>query len=291
MLAGATDTHNHIVGPMSQYPMCPDRAYTPPEASLEQLRNVCTALGIERNVLVQPSVYGFDNACLLDALADLGGSARGVCVVPTHVSDEELHRLAALGCVGIRLNLGTAGITDPRAASEPLKAFAHRLTPIGWHIQIATSLPVINAIASMIYELDLPVVFDHFGGARPGSEIDQSGFGALLDLVRAGNAYVKLTAPYAWSQHTDWADVTPIARVLVATRPDRILWGTNWPHTGSARGDINRITPYLPINNQALLDAFCEWCPDDALRRMILVDNPARLYHFSPIGCALGEGS
>ena len=139
--------------------MAPNRTYTPPEASVAQLRALRTQLGVARNVIVQPSFYGFDNSCLVDALAELGTSARGVAVVPVDVTDTELQRLASRGVTGVRLNLGTAGIRDPKVAADAAHAFATRFVPLGWHIQINTELPVIEGLAPMIADIKVPVVF------------------------------------------------------------------------------------------------------------------------------------
>lgn len=278
---GAIDCHNHIVGPQTKYPMAPERTYTPPEASVDQLRGLRTQLGVSRNVIVQPSFYGFDNSCLVDALTELGTSARGVAVVPQSVSDAELQRLWRAGVTGVRLNLATAGIRDPQVAIDSINGFAPRFAPLGWHIQINTSLPVVEAIASVISTLKVPVVFDHMGNLRAEDGVNQPGFGALVELVKARNTYVKLSAPYNLSKRPDWADVAPFAKALIAAGPDRMLWGTNWPHPGNGRGDIREITPYQVVDNPRLLTTFAEWCPDAAMRKMILVDTPARLYHFA----------
>src|SRR3954462_14228635 len=150
MPAGAIDVHNHIVGPMAKYPMAPTRVYTPPEASVAQLRALRTQLGVARNVIVQPSFYGFDNSQLVDSLAELGTSARGVAVVPQTVSDAELQRLAKAGVTGVRLNLATAGVRDPKVAIDAINGFAPRFVPMNWHIQINTGLPVVAAIAQTV---------------------------------------------------------------------------------------------------------------------------------------------
>jgi predicted TIM-barrel fold metal-dependent hydrolase len=283
MPAGATDCHNHIVGPQAKYPMAATRTYTPPEASVAELKALRAQLGVQRNVLVQPSFYGFDNSCLVDAMAQLGKSARGIAVVPLDVPDAELKRLAGSGVVGVRLNFATAGIRDPKAAEDALNAFAPRFVPLGWHIQVNTELPIIEAIAPIVGGLKVPVVFDHFGEAVASDGVNQKGFGALVELVRAGNTYVKLSAPYNLSKLPDYADVIPLARSLIAARADRMLWGTNWPHPGNrvAGRAVNAITPYQKVNNPGLVTAFREWCPDAAIRKMILVDTPVHLYRFS----------
>ena len=280
MPEGATDAHNHIVGPLSRYPMAANRRYTPPEASVLQLRALRAQLGVARNVIVQPSFYGFDNSCLLDALGELGPSARGIAVVPLDVTDAELERLALRGVTGARLNLLTFDIRDPKGAADAARAFAPRFVPLGWHIQINTQLAVIDELAPMIADIEIPVVFDHLGSPDAALGINQKGFGALLALVRARNTYVKLSAPYTLSKRPDWADVVPLAKALIAAGSDRMLWGTNWPHPGRDRNDITKITPYQTVDNQQLLAHFAQQCPDEDVRKIILVDTPQRLYRF-----------
>jgi predicted TIM-barrel fold metal-dependent hydrolase len=281
MPAGAIDVHNHIVGPLLKYPMAANRTYTPPEASVAQLRALRAQLGVARNVIVQPSFYGFDNSCLVDALAELGSSARGVAVVPVDVTDAELRRLASRGVTGVRLNLSTFDIRDPKVAADTAHSLATRFVPLGWHIQINTELPVIEGLAPLIADIKVPVVFDHLGNADAALGVNQKGFDALVALVKAGNTYVKLSAPYNLSKRSDWADVVPLAKALIAARPDRMLWGTNWPHPGRGRGDITKITPYQDVDNPRLLIHFARQCPDAALRKMILVDTPQHLYRFA----------
>jgi predicted TIM-barrel fold metal-dependent hydrolase len=281
MPAGAIDCHNHIVGPQAKYPMAANRTYTPPEASVAQLRSLRAQMGVPRNVIVQPSFYGFDNSQLVDALAELGTSARGIAVVPQNVSDAELQRLASKRVTGVRLNLATAGVRDPKVAIDAINAFAPRFVALNWHIQINTGLPVVAAIAQTVADLKVPVVFDHMANLEAEKGVNQPGFGAFVELVKSRNVYVKLSAPYNLSKRADWADVPQFAKALIAAGPDRMLWGTNWPHPGGGRGDITQITPYQVVDNPRLLRAFAEWCPDAAMRKMILVDTPQRLYRFT----------
>ncbi len=281
MPPGAIDVHNHIVGPMAKYPMAANRTYTPPEASVAQLRALRTQLGVARNVIVQPSFYGFDNSQLVDALTELGTSARGVAVVPQTVSDAELQRLASKGVTGVRLNLATAGVRDPKVAIDAINGFAPRFVALNWHIQINTGLPVVQAIAPTVAGLKVPVVFDHMANLEAEKGVGQPGFAAFVELVKSPNVYVKLSAPYNLSKlPPPWPDVVPFAKALIAAAPNRMLWGTNWPHPGNARGPITQITPYQVVDNPKLLTAFAEWCPDAAMRKMILVDTPQRLYRF-----------
>lgn len=281
--AGAIDCHIHIVGPRSKYPMAANRAYTPPEASVADLRALRMQIGVPRQVIVQPSFYGFDNSCTLDAVAELGRSSRAVAVVPLNVSDAELQRLNAAGVVGIRLNFATLGVRDPEQAALQILELAPRLRPFRWHIQINTDLQMVAQLAPIIGALTVPVVFDHIGNPEAELGAGQPGFFALMELISSGNAYVKLSAPYNHSKLADWADVSPLAKSLIAARPDRMLWGTNWPHPAATRGPVSEISPYQTIDNPRLVSAFMEWCPDAAMRKMILVDTPASLYQFPAV--------
>jgi len=281
MPAGAVDCHNHIMGPQPNYPYAADRVYTPPEATVAQLKALRAQIGTARNVLVTPSVYGTDNRCLVDALAELAGSARGIAVLPLDVPDAELRRLDAAGVRGVRISLGATGKYNPNSAKDALSSLAPRFMPLGWNIEIVGALPAVMGLAPAIADLKVPVVLDHFAGAG-GDGVKQEGFAVLLDLVRAGNAYVKLSAPYNRSKRPDYSDMTPLARALVAAAPNRMLWGTNWPHPDQVPGrPISQITPYQKIDNENLVRLFADWCPDAATRKMILVDTPARLYRFA----------
>jgi len=202
-------------------------------------------------------------------------------VVPQNVSDAELKRLAAAGVTGVRLNLATAGISDPKVAIDAINGFAPRFVPMNWHIQINTGLPIVAAIAQTVADLKVPVVFDHMANLQAEKGANQPGFGALVELVKGRNTYVKLSAPYNLSKRADWSDVTPLAKALIAAGSDRMLWGTNWPHPGNGRGPITQITPYQVVDNPALLRIFAEECPGAAMRKMILVDTPQRLYRFA----------
>ena len=269
-------THNHIMGPQAKYPYAANRTYTPPEASVAQLKALRAQIGTSRNVIVSPSVYGFDNSCTVDAIAELGNSARGIAVLPVDVSDAALRTLETQGLRGVRLRAAE------KAAADQLKAFGPRFVALNWHIQMVGPLPAIAALAPIIAELKVPVVLDHFGGANGEDGVQKKEFGALLDLVRGRNTYVKLSAPYDRSKRADYADMTPLARALIEAGPDRMLWGTNWPHPGQTPGKpISEIMPYQKVDNVKLVDALMQWCPDVGIRKTILVDTPQRLYRFA----------
>jgi predicted TIM-barrel fold metal-dependent hydrolase len=278
---GACDCHMHIIGPRDKYPMAANRPYTPPTASVAQLKALHARLGIERTVLVQPSFYGTDNSCMMDALSELGNSARAIAVVALNTPDAELRAMDAKGVRGIRINLESAGNRDPKAAAAMLTAFAKKIGPLNWHIQIFTVLPVIVALTGTIADLQVPVVIDHFGMPAGGEGAGQKGLKALLDLVHARKAYVKLSAPYRFSKTKDYADVKPIAQSLIYTARDRMLWATDWPHTQTIPGKKpDEVTPFSTIDDAAYLRMFQSWYPDETTRKMILADNPAKLYRF-----------
>ena len=277
----ACDCHVHIVGPASKYPMDPNRTYTAGEASTAELTALRKRLGISRNVLVQISFYGTDNSCMIDALGELGNSARGIAVVAPDVSDSELRRLDAAGVRGIRLNLETSLTRDPAFASAQLETFAKRLAPLGWHIQIYAALPVLAQLAEQIAGMPVPVVIDHFGVPQAAKGVTQPGFSALLDLVRSRKAFVKLSGCYRISQAPDYADVAPFARALIEAGPDRLVWASDWPHSGRPKsGSRTEIAPYQQIDDEKVLGLLMQWCPDPAIRKLILVDTPAQLYKF-----------
>ena len=280
VFAGACDTHVHIIGPRDKYPMVQKRAYTPPEATVAQLKALHRRLGIARTVLVQPSFYGTDNRCMMEALAELGDSARAVAVVSPNTADAELRDMDAKGVRGVRLNFASAGISDPKFIQNYIATMAKKVAPLNWHIQIYTSLPVIQQVTNAIIDCPVPVVIDHFGGAV-AAEGGGRAFQSLVDLAHAGKIYVKLSAPYRISKAANYADVTPLAQSLIYARRDHMLWGTDWPHTQTVAGkDPNEVTPFSRIDDAAVLRLFNSWYPDATTRKMILVDNPAKLYRF-----------
>jgi predicted TIM-barrel fold metal-dependent hydrolase len=283
---GACDCHVHVFGDPAKFPFAEKRIYTPPEASVEQLLDLQGALKLERVVVVQPSVYGSDNSCTVDAVRRLGARGRGVAVIDQSTTRASLQEMNAAGIRGVRLNLetNTAGRFDPAAAKALLDTTAEQINGLGWHIQMYTRTSIIAALKEHLAKLPFPVVFDHFGRADPALGTSQPGFDALTDLVKSGDAYVKISGAYRVSQKApDYADVTPLAQALVQANPDRIVWGTDWPHPNSDHGrgkPLSEISPPFPIDDGLLLNQLVKWVPDAALRKKILVDNPARLYGF-----------
>jgi predicted TIM-barrel fold metal-dependent hydrolase len=283
--AGACDCHVHIFGDPQRYPFFAGRVYTPEPATVAELQTLHDALHLDRVVVVQPSVYGTDNRCTLDAVRQSGNRARGVAVIDANTPDAALDEMARAGIRGIRLNLATAGITDPSAALMLFQAAAFRASARNWHIQLNTSLKMIDALSPQLLASPVPLVFDHFGGAVASGGIEQPGFGAMLNLVKSGKAYVKISAAadQVSTRAPDYPDVLLLARALVSAHAQRILWGTNWPHPDSAvkPGRKNTdIAPLVQIDDGRVLNLLPVWVPDPITRRAILVDNPARLYGF-----------
>jgi len=203
-------------------------------------------------------------------------------VINDQTSDGELDILGKAGFRGIRLNLATGGTNDPTVARQRFRAAIPRMASRGWHIQIYTNLAVIAGIKEAVLASSVPVVFDHFGGAQAALGASQPGFADLLDLVRSGKAYVKISGAYrASTQAPDYADVVPLAKALIAANPERIVWGTDWPHPNADSGKPpTDVTPLFQIDDGRLMNQLPVWAPDAATRKLILVDNPVRLYQF-----------
>ena len=283
--ARACDCHVHIFDP-ANFPYTAKRVYTPPPALISDLLDLHKALRMDRVVIVQPSVYAADNACTLDAVKKLGTRARGVAVIDKNTSQTEIDDMNGVGVRGIRLNLNTTpgGEVDADGSKRTLDMAAKQLQGRKWHIQFYTRPPVIAALKAHIEQLPFPVVFDHFGGARAADGSAQEGFEALLDLVKTGRAYVKISGSYrASSKAPDYPDALPLAQTLIATNPDRLVWGSDWPHPDSSAGrgrPLTELTPPMAVDDSLVLNQLPKWTADQALRQKILVENPARLYDF-----------
>jgi predicted TIM-barrel fold metal-dependent hydrolase len=280
--AGACDCHVHVIPDPARFPFAPERVYTPPLATADELLALQRLLHLDRVVIVHPSIYGTDNSATLDGMRRLGRArARGVAVIDERTSAAALDDMASAGMVGIRVNLETVGEVDPKASARKLQAAAELAKDRLWHLQVYTRLPVIAALAEQLRGLPVPLVIDHFGGARAELGLQQPGFDTLLALLRSGNTYVKISGCYRSSSATpDYADTAPLAQALIAANPERVVWGTDWPHPDAGRGRPRDVTPYYPIDDGNVLNQLARWAPDPAVRKKILVDNPARLYGF-----------
>jgi predicted TIM-barrel fold metal-dependent hydrolase len=265
------DTQAHVFGPSDKFPYAPERGYTPPDCPVESYLRLLDTLGLDRGVIVHGSAHGSDNRVTLAGIATAPGRLRGVAVVRPDVSEKELEALNDGGIRGFRLSTMLTGAIG----TEHLGPMADRVKGLGWHVVL--HLDRVDEIAELeprLRALPIPVVFDHLGRVRGGEGVDRPGFKAMLTLLReTDHCYTKLASWYRLSDRgAPFDDIAPLARALIGARPDRIVWGSNWPH------------PILwdhPMPNDGdLLDQFMEWAGDAATRKLILVDNPARLYGF-----------
>jgi len=261
------DCHFHIFGPYDQFPLSVGRTYDPPPALVPDYLAMAEQLGIQRMVVVQASVSGTDNAVTMDAVRQFGQHrARAVAVIDDRFSDAALKQMHEAGVRGVRFNLASGNGTPV----EQFEAIAHRLAPLGWHIQVYIDGETLAEMAPALAKLPVPIVIDHCGGVKAGLGLEHPQFHALLGLLDSGNAWIKVCSYRVSSTGHPWADPEPNVKAFVARYPERCVWGTDWPHP--------QMNP-LPEAG-LLLDQLFEWVPNPALRQRILVDNPALLYGF-----------
>lgn len=268
---GAVDCHHHIYD--GRFPVDARATLRPADATVDDYRLLQARLGTARSVVVQPSTYGTDNSCLLDALERLGPGARGIAVLDSTVDRAELDRLHAAGVRGVRFNLSRpAG-----APIEDMEALARAIAPLGWHVQIHALADALLPAIDRLHRLPVPVVIDHLGRLPQPGGIAHPAFSALRRMVDLGNTWVKLSGVYHDSRSgaPDYADAAEVLRAWAEAAPERTLWGTDWPHTAAMAGE-------KPMPDDArMLDLMGDWVPDAARRQRILVDNPVAFYGFS----------
>jgi len=265
---GTCDTHMHIYD--GRFPSAPTEPFTPPDALVPDYLKVRARLGITRTVVVQPSTYGTDNRCTLDAVEQLGGSARAVAVVDTSVTDEELKKLAAAGVRGIRFNLVQQGATT----LDMLEPLSQRVDAMGWHCQVHMLGDKIAANADTFLKIRGRLVFDHRGRVPQPNGLDSDAFKAMRRLLDKGNTWVKLSGLYMDTKvgPPTYSDSVAVARAYAAAAPNRVVWGSDWPHPTEK--------PENKPDDALLFDLLAACVPDEATRRLVLVDNPAELYDF-----------
>lgn len=270
--ADACDSHMHIFDP--RFAASPHWKRQPPRAEVAAYRLLQQRLGTSRTVVVNPSTYGTDNACTLDALAQLGESARGIAVVGQDVADDELDRLAAHRICGLRVNFVTPqswGLTTP----QMLTTLARKVARLGWHIQVFLQPEQLVELEPILAALPVPLVIDHMARIDPADGVDGAAFAVARRLLDGGNTWMKLSGVYMRSRDgaPAYQDAFALGRALVKAAPERLVWGSDWPHTTETPGTVN---------DADLANVLSAWCDGaTAVRDRILVDNPARLYGFA----------
>jgi predicted TIM-barrel fold metal-dependent hydrolase len=277
---GACDCHVHLFGPPERYPLLPGRAYTPGLAEAADAAAHLDALGLERLVLVQPSPYGFVNRCLLDGLAVLGDRARGIAVTGPDLSDAELADLDSRGVRGIRVNLGDSRGDVSGQIAEAVAAYGARLAGSRWVLQLHAPAAALVAAGAALSRSPVPLVIDHFGHVPVRPMLDQAACRGIERILEEADAHLKLSAPYRITEDPDG-----LARMgnwvghLADRWPERLIWGSDWPHT-PPHGDHS--FRFRDIDTARDLVRLLSWLPDAQLRKRILADNPARLFGFPP---------
>jgi predicted TIM-barrel fold metal-dependent hydrolase len=261
------------MGPKERYTYSPARIYTPPDCLLGDYLHMLDMLGVERGVLVQPSVYGTDNSAMLDAMKAAGRRLRGVAVVAAEVAESELKDLDGAGIRGVRVNV--VDVKDRKPGTLPidsLRELAERIAPLGWHMEFLMHVDEFPDLDATFAEFPVDIVLGHLGYMSAGGQPDNAGFQALLRLMKAGKAWVKLTGPYRiTAAPLPYPDTVPLAKALLEANRERVIWGTDWPHV---------MLKGLMPNDGDLASVLSDWMPDPALRQQVLVKNSERLYGF-----------
>ena len=265
MPAGSCDAHFHVFEP--GFPAVAEPLYSFPDATLEQYLRLAGVLGIERMVLVQPTYYGSDNSLLLDVLRRTGARCRGVIRIDEDTSDETLDRCHALGVRAIRLDLFARRTLPTAEIIAYVRRMAARATPRGWHLQFYTPGTVVRDLLPFLADLEDTFVIDHMGYMLEADGLTAADFGRLLRVLEQGPCWIKLSGPYRIAKHRPLSSLQSLGRSLVATRPDRLLWGSDWPHLPNGQRDTGE-----------LLNLLADWAPDRTDRHQILVDAPDRLF-------------
>jgi predicted TIM-barrel fold metal-dependent hydrolase len=280
--AGACDCHVHVIGPKDRFPLVRERTYTPKDATTADLRAMLARLELERVVLVQPSVYGTDNACMLDAIAELGSGARGVAVLAAETAGSVLDDLNRRGVRGLRVNIATGGMQSLDVVKDRLTAAAALCARNGWHVQTFIPSRAIEPLTDTLRQLPAEVAIDHFGLISPDAE-QSAATGALVRMLESGRVWVKLSGAYRIAEDPADPAIVPLARRLAAANPQRMVWGSDWPHSpphghGPVANDHEQ--PYRDLDTRGLLALVRTWLDDAKLQTLLLSENPARLYGF-----------
>jgi len=271
---GAWDTHAHIFGPSDKFPYTPGRGYTPPDAPVENYLTLLDTLGCDHGLIVQGNAHGYDNRVLLDALARFPHRLRGVAITDTRIAPVTLRAWHKLGMRGLRFHLFPQKPNYVRGVGlEVFEVFRKTMAELGWVAQFFCDGRVLKDFAPALRAIaqDMPVIVDHYGMVDAARGVGDENFQALLKLVGDGAAHVKVSAAYRVSQrYPDYDDARALHAALLAANPERLMWGTDWPHPS--------IDAAVMPDDGHLMDLFCAWTPDEGMRRTILVETPARLF-------------
>jgi D-galactarolactone isomerase len=270
----------HVFPDPGRYPYVTERPVTPPVVTLDDYRRVMRALGLSRVVLVQSTVYGYDNRACADACAALGAQGRMVAVMPTEqLQPHVLAQMHAEGCRGLRINLWHKAVHD---SGTLMVEQATRIADFGWHLQLFAAPGTIAALLPSLRKLPVDVVLDHFGMVAAGTDRDGPGAGAIRSLLASGKCWVKLSAPYRLDPADGYPGMRPWVECLAADNPSRLLWGSDWPHPDALGPEVSdgpQASSAMP-DTAGTLDALAGWGVDEPVIRAILVENPAALYGF-----------
>ena len=267
--AGTCDSHVHVFGPESRYPRVDKPHYTLPDGNLQQLRQMARALKLERLVIVQPSYYGCDNTCMLDALAALGADARGVAMVDERVSDAELQGMHDRGVRALRLDLFLRSSLPTSELIAYIERSVRRTEALGWHVQFYTPGWVVRDLLPFLSYLEADFVIDHMGYMLESDGLTRADFDRLLTVIASGRGWIKLSAPYRIAKDGNYARLQPLVAAVMDAAPRRVIWGSDWPHIPDGGKDTGE-----------LLNLVATWVPDSEALNRLLVTNPAELFRF-----------
>lgn len=269
MPAKACDAHMHVFGPETYYPRVAQPHYTLPDGKLTHYLELMKVLQIERFVIVQPSFYGTDNRCMLDALAHVGPIARGVVMIEESITDAELELYHSLGVRAVRLDLFKRADWPLQDMQDYITRMAKRIGPLGWHLQFYTPGWVVKNLIPFLDSFEFTHVIDHMGYMLEEDGLTMADFNRLLGVLRHGHCWLKLSAPYRIAKKRGYEAVLPMAKAIIETAPDHVVWGSDWPHIPESGRDTG-----------GLLNLLEDWTTDPLLHKKILSDNPARLFDF-----------
>ena len=265
----ACDAHMHVFGPLDRYPCVERPHYTLPDGKLAHYLRLMEVLKLKRFVIVQPSFYGTDNRCMIDALQVAGSIARGVAMIEEDTDAATLERFHKAGVRAVRLDLFARSALPTVEIQRYITRMAKRCATLGWHLQFYAPGWVVRNLIPFLADVQTDFVIDHMGYMLEEDGLTQDDFARLLDLLRDGNCWLKLSAPYRIAKHRGYEAVAPMARGIIAAAPHKVIWGSDWPHIPDGSRDTGE-----------LLNLLAQWTNDAAVHRAILADNPARLFDF-----------